>query len=66
MRLIRARVHEIPDSKSCQIWAYLGDGGDDGRHGVVVGVFEMSKLRLLKKMKMVQMIPRMRCENGRN
>jgi len=46
MRPIRIRIHEIPDSKSSRIWAYLGDGDGDG----VVGVFEMlmvSRLRLL-------------------
>jgi len=47
-----------------QIWVRLGDGG--GQHGVVVA-FELltgSKSRLLKKM--MEVIPRARCENGRN
>jgi len=67
MRPIRLRKM-IPDSKkSSQILAYLGD--IDGRHGVV-GVFWMlmvSKLKLLKMKKMMQIIPTIHyCENGRN
>jgi len=59
---IRSRIHMTPDPS--QIWVRLGDGG--GQPGVV-GVFELlmgSKWRLLKMMK--EVIPRARCEDGRN